>query len=197
MCLQGNSSSRSGSAAQLSPGCFSPFSQNSNPSNTQNAGSISVSDYQSFSPGSVEVSSDTVDQINGNEHYDSIDGTGGIGTTKVDVNQALRKLEEQLSLNEDSFKEFESPSQVEGPNDPDLLKYEGQIHNQNVFVDFNGPESIVGDQCYSGHAGVPGDTFHLVFLSCWFFYLFLFFCCIGFVENAFVSLIGYFVVLVF
>lgn len=155
--LQGNSSS--GSASQFSPGSFSSLSQSPSPSNAQNAGSISVSDYQSLnSPGSIEVSSDTVIETNGREHYDSIDGTGGIGTAKVDVNQALRKLEEQLSLNENSFKEFESPSQVEDRDDPDILQYEKQLYNQNLFGDFNGAENIVHDQCYRGHAGVPGNA---------------------------------------
>ncbi|PON54974.1 Serine/threonine protein kinase [Trema orientale] len=156
---EGNSSSGSGSAAQFSPGSISSFSQSPSPSNNQNAGSISVSDYQSLtSPGSIEVSSDTVIKINGREHYNSVDGRGGIGTTKVDVNQALRKLEEQLSLNEDSFKELESPNLVEDRTDPDSLEFKMQMFNQNDFLDFSGPENFVRDQCYPGHARIPGDS---------------------------------------
>ncbi|XP_030496224.2 calmodulin-binding transcription activator 4 isoform X2 [Cannabis sativa] len=164
---EGNSSSRSGSgsgsgsgsATQLSPESFLSFSQSPSPSNTQNAGSLFVSDYQSYSPGSIEVTSDSVIQSNGNGHYDSIDGTGGIlSTTQGDVNQALRKLEVQLSLNEDSVKDFESPSKLEDPNDPDLLEYENQMYNPNTFLDFNEPGNLAVDQCYSGFDGVPGDS---------------------------------------
>lgn len=156
---EGISSSGSG-GAQLSSGSFSSFSQSPSPSSTpQNAGSLSVSDYQSLtSPGSVEVSSDPVFQINGKDHNGSVAGTGELGgSTELEVSHALRKLEEQLSLNDDSFKKLSPPcNQVEEPNDLDLLEYKQVMLNQDQFAHFRGTENVVRDQCYSGHVGSQG-----------------------------------------
>lgn len=179
--MQGISSSGSG-GAQLSSGSFSSFSQSPSPSSTpQNAGSLSVSDYQSLtSPGSIEVSSDPVFQINGKDHNGSVAGTGELGgSTELEVSHALRKLEEQLSLNDDSFKELSPPcNQVEEPNDLDLLEYKQVMLNQDQFAHFRGTENAVRDQCYSGHVGLQGNTNHSMLLRFRWSCLFSFFWCI-------------------
>lgn len=164
--MQGNSSS--GSGAQLSPASFSSVGQSPSPSNPQNAGSLSISDYQNLtSPGSIEVSSDPLIQINGKDHNGNIDGTRELGSSaEHGVSQALRKLEEQLSLNDDTFKECGPPcSQVEDPNLSDLLDYKQVMLNQDQFVDFRGTEDSLRDQCYFGHAGMQGNTNHTILLK--------------------------------
>ncbi|XP_058192814.1 calmodulin-binding transcription activator 4-like [Rhododendron vialii] len=72
--------------------------------------------YQS--PGAVEVSSDAVVQNNGMDHLDRIAGTPEISSSsELEVGQALRRLEEQLSLNDDGFEEIKN----ENSNDLDLM----------------------------------------------------------------------------
>ncbi|KAB2599111.1 calmodulin-binding transcription activator 4-like [Pyrus ussuriensis x Pyrus communis] len=129
-------------------------------SNTTRPGSISiVSDlhepYQNLSsPGSLEVSSDIVIKENGRENPENLYGTGELDSlTKLDVNQALRQLEEQLSLDEDSFKGFVD----DNPNALDILDY-GDIANQDQFNAFNGPEYVVHDQFYNEPAQMQGNA---------------------------------------
>lgn len=77
---------------------------------------------------------------------------------ELEVNQALRRLEEQLSLNDDSFKEF-GPicSQDEDSNNVDLLEYERKISNEEQFSEFDCSEQNVWNQCYSGSYGAKGN----------------------------------------
>lgn len=148
--LQGRPSP--GSASILSPGSSSSFSQSPSPSTTQNLGSMSISDfcepYHNLTiPTPVEASSDRVDR------------PGDLGSSaELEVSQALQRLEEQLSLNEDNFKDF-GPicSQGEDPNDADLLNYERNTSNGEHFVEFNGSEQNLWNQCSSGYHGIKGN----------------------------------------
>ncbi|RXH71603.1 hypothetical protein DVH24_025104 [Malus domestica] len=128
-------------------------------SNSTPPGSISiVSDLREpnqnlSSPGSLEVSSDIVNK-NGRGNPENLYGTGELDSlTKFDVNQALRQLEEQLSLNEDSFKGFMDDS----PNASDILDYT-DITNKDQFAAFNEPGYVVHDQFYSEPARMQGNA---------------------------------------
>ncbi|KAK6930798.1 IPT domain, partial [Dillenia turbinata] len=94
---------------QLSPGstATSPTSIT-----VQNPGSVStVGDLyescQKFSPGSIEVSSEMVNS-NGGVQYSNMTYGAGIqnSASERDVSKVLRRLEEQLSLDDDNIKEF-------------------------------------------------------------------------------------------
>ncbi|KAL5552631.1 hypothetical protein UlMin_040032 [Ulmus minor] len=170
----------SGTATQLSPASFSSFSQSPNYSNTQNAGSISISDmyepYQNLT--SPEVNSDTAIKTNGRDHYNRVEETGELGSPTIrrtlkrleeqlslnedsikDFDPTLKRLEEQLSLNKDSIKDFDPPSSlVEDLDDPNLFDYKREISNPNHLADFHGPEYTLHDQYYSGHALIQGDN---------------------------------------
>ncbi|KAM2656404.1 hypothetical protein EV1_011912 [Malus domestica] len=137
----------------------SSFSHSPSP-NTTHPGSISIfSDlrepYQNLSsPGSLEVSSDIVIKKNGRENPENLYGTGELDSlTKLDVNQALRQLEEQLSLDEDSFKGFVD----DNPNALDVLDY-SDIANQDQFPAFNGPKYVEHDRFYNEPARMQGNA---------------------------------------
>ncbi|KAM2888128.1 hypothetical protein FF1_011902 [Malus domestica] len=137
----------------------SSFSHSPSP-NTTHPGSISIfSDlrepYQNLSsPGSLEVSSDIVIKKNGRENPENLYGTGELDSlTKLDVNQALRQLEEQLSLDEDSFKGFVD----DNPNALDILDY-SDIANQDQFPAFNGPKYVEHDRFYNEPARMQGNA---------------------------------------
>lgn len=109
--------------------------------------------YQNLS--SPEVSSDLVIQKNGSENVEKLYSTGeSDSSTKVVVSEALRRLEEQLSLNEDSFKEFVD----DDPNGSDIQEYPSDSSNQEQFTAFHGREPIVHDQFYSGYAQMQGNA---------------------------------------
>lgn len=162
--------SSSGSVVLLSPGSSSTFSQSPS-SYTKNPGSNSIiSDFfdpyqSSSSPGSVEVSSDMAVKNNGMDHLDTVDRRGQKdGSTELEVTHALRRLEEQLSLNEDSIKEIPFYSQDENSNDSDILQYQRESAKQDQCVALpHGPEHI--DQRYRGHVGMQDDLNNLGFLS--------------------------------
>ncbi|GMY26560.1 calmodulin-binding transcription activator 4 isoform X1 [Fagus crenata] len=162
--------SSSGSVVLLSPGSSSTFSQSPS-SYTKNPGSNSIiSDFfdpyqSSSSPGSVEVSSDMAVKNNGMDQLDGVDRRGQKdGSTELEVTHALRRLEEQLSLNEDSIKEIPFYSQDENSNDSDILQYQRESAKQDQCVALpHGPEHI--DQRYRGHVGMQDDLNNLGFLS--------------------------------
>ncbi|GAV89566.1 IQ domain-containing protein/TIG domain-containing protein/CG-1 domain-containing protein/Ank_2 domain-containing protein [Cephalotus follicularis] len=118
----------SASIAQLSPGS-STFSPSQRSNSNHNPGSAPVfSDfcdpYQNLS--SPEVSSDLVLENNCiNRRVDCTSSTG------VDVSEALRRLEEQLSLNDDSVKEIDEHLNV---SDYELLEFEGGIFEQDPYA---------------------------------------------------------------
>lgn len=118
--MQGKLSS--GSTAEFSPGTSSTFSQSQSPSvyTAQNPVSC-LSDVQSYqshsSPGSIEVSSDVtmekgIDRLNGSN------ATGNsIMLPEFEVSQALRRLEVQLSLDDDSLKDYAPVSDQDANED--------------------------------------------------------------------------------
>lgn len=163
------------SAAQLSPGSFLSFTQSPCSSTTPNQGSTSIGDLyepcQSLtSPGSIEVSSDVLMKTNGGDYFQGGERTGNLGSsTELNVSQALRRLEEQLSLNDDSLKEFDpSSSQDEDPVKSEL-EYDGEIPNQEQYANFHGPGHIIQDRYYSGHTGMQGNPDCLCFMFLIFF----------------------------
>lgn len=141
--LQGTSNS--GPATQLSPVSSSMFSQSRNSYTAQNPGTTSIfgdscEPTQNFSsPGSLEVTSDIYITDNGMDHLDK---------------KALRQLEEQLSLNEDSFKEI-SPFCSE----------------REISAAFSGPDDH--EQPYDGYNGIKGnlDKLTLLRVNTFLFYL--------------------------
>ncbi|KAK9934348.1 hypothetical protein M0R45_021495 [Rubus argutus] len=141
-----------------SPVSSSSFSQSQISNTTQHQGSVSMiselyEPYQNLS--SPEVSSDLVIQKNESENVEKLYSTGeSDSSTKVDVSEALRRLEEQLSLNEDSFKEFVD----DDPNGSDILEYPSDSSNQEQFTSFHGREPIVHDQFYNGYAQMQGNA---------------------------------------
>ncbi|KAJ7945568.1 Calmodulin-binding transcription activator 4 [Quillaja saponaria] len=133
----------SGPIAQLSPGPSSTFTQSPGSYNTKNPGSTSMfsnlqEPYQNFSsPGSVEVTSDILIKSNGMDQ--------------------LRKLEEQLSLNEDNFKEIAHfCNELESLHDSNLLQNGTLISKPDNCAASLGPDDQ--NQCYGGYSGVQGDS---------------------------------------
>lgn len=134
----------SGSNSENSPGPSSTFSQS--PSTytrqTQNPGSASLIDFHEpyqnqCSPGSIEVSSDAA-MGKGVDFFNGSDGTGSLRMSSGDeVSQALRRLELQLSLDDDSLKEYAPVDDQDG--------------NVDEYV-------VLDDQCFSGYAGVSSNA---------------------------------------
>ncbi|GLU06224.1 hypothetical protein SLE2022_232720 [Rubroshorea leprosula] len=136
-----------------SPGLSSAVSPSSNSHTSQNPGSNSViSDIyepsQSLSsPGSVEVSSNIgiknkgVD--NAEKHTSSAD---------IEVGQALRRLEEQLSLTEDTVKDISLFSSKD--DDLEILEFGKEISKQEPL---HGQDYILQDQLYTGMGNYPNN----------------------------------------
>ncbi|XVF02782.1 hypothetical protein REPUB_Repub04eG0203800 [Reevesia pubescens] len=140
-----------------SPVSSSAFTPRLNSYTSQTPGSNSLASdvhepYQNFSsPGSVEVSSEIViknDGIDNTVEYTS--------TADLHVSQALKRLEEQLSLDEDSFKEMSSFSSLDEDTDySEFLEYGGAISKQDPQADLlYKPDDIVQDHLYSRPARV-------------------------------------------
>ncbi|KAK7247010.1 hypothetical protein RIF29_41886 [Crotalaria pallida] len=136
--------SSSGPGAQVSPVSSSAFSPSPSSYSTQNPGSTSIhgdsyEPNQSFSsPSSVEVTSDIYIGNNGMGQLDGTDAESG-ASTELDVTQALRRLEEQLSLNEDNIKEIPFYSEHETALDPYPQQNQGDICKQELYYDgYNG-----------------------------------------------------------
>ncbi|XP_057949607.1 calmodulin-binding transcription activator 4 isoform X2 [Malania oleifera] len=140
---------------QLSPGSSSTFSRSPDSCVARNPGSISVvtelygSNQNLSSPGSVEVSSEIFIKDNGLDHMDKINGTGEFNSSsELEVSQALRRLEEQLSLNDESWEEI-GPfcSQNGNSNDYGVLAYEREVAKHDDHL--QGREEH--GQLYGGH----------------------------------------------
>lgn len=139
----------SGFVPQLSPGSSSTLieSSSSYTNTNNNTRSFSVASevcglYQNqSSPGSIEVSSEVV--INGIDHSSS---------PELEVSQALRRLEEQLSLNDDSINEMGLfPVQDEKSDDFGVLEYERQMNKQEeCAASLHGLEYISCDSAFAG-----------------------------------------------
>lgn len=160
-----------GAVAPSSPGSSSPFSQSPSSYTTQNPGSNSIiSDFfepyqSSSSPASVEVSSEMAIQNNGMDNLDRMGRTGQRDSSaEIEVTQALRRLEEQLSLNEERFEQISQfCSQDQNSNDSNILEYERENSKQDQYAALlHGSENI--DQCYRGHAIVQDNSNNLELL---------------------------------
>ncbi|XP_052203968.1 calmodulin-binding transcription activator 4 [Diospyros lotus] len=97
----------SGSISQSSPGSSSTFSQSPTSHTTQHPGSTAIINkvYEPYqSPESVEVSSDDIINSKGNGYLDRIEGMAKFSDLPdPEVSQALQRLKEQLSLDDDSL----------------------------------------------------------------------------------------------
>ncbi|XP_027919739.1 calmodulin-binding transcription activator 4 isoform X2 [Vigna unguiculata] len=157
----------SGAGAQLSPSSSSAFSQSPSPYSNQNPGSTSilVDSYepnQSFSsPGTTEVTSDIFILNNKMDHMDGTDAESGT-SSELEVTQALRRLEVQLSLNEDSFEDI-APfcNKHEIAHDSNPLDNQRVISNKEQSAAFSGPDDqgLFYDE-YNGRQGDGGECYH-------------------------------------
>ncbi|KAL8150104.1 hypothetical protein V2J09_019912 [Rumex salicifolius] len=102
----------SGSISEFTPGSSYSFSQSPNNLGIQYQGTTSLSDlhlsHQSLSsPVSIEVCSGIVSESQGIGHLNTLDGGGDVSTSpEIGVGHALRRLEEQLSLDDNKFKQY-------------------------------------------------------------------------------------------
>ncbi|GLT73799.1 hypothetical protein SLA2020_456330 [Shorea laevis] len=136
-----------------SPGLSSAVSASSNSHTSQNPGSNSViSDIYEpsqglSSPESVEVSSNIGIKNKGvdntEEHTSSAD---------IEVGQALRRLEEQLSLTEDTIKDISPFSSKD--DDLEILEFGKEISKQEPL---HGQDYILQDQLYTGMGNYPNN----------------------------------------
>lgn len=146
----------------MSPGSSSAFGQSPSSYSPQNPGSTSIIDdsyepSQSFSsPGSAEVTSDIFIVDNGVGHLDGTDAESGT-STKLEITQALRRLEEQLSLNEDILEEI-TPfcNEHETAHDSNPQHHQGVICKQEKSAALSEPD----DQglFYDGYNGKQGNV---------------------------------------
>lgn len=149
MCsgLQGKHSP--GSFALLSPGSSSSYSQSPTSYISQNPGSNSkpsdFEPYKSLSSSGSEVSSEIAIKNNGVDDLERVGRTGQKENfDELQVTQALRRLEEQLSLDEESFQDISLfYNQCENPNDSDITEYEIENSRQDEHAALPyGPEYI-------------------------------------------------------
>ncbi|KAK1552677.1 hypothetical protein Q3G72_021557 [Acer saccharum] len=145
------------SSLAVSPEAGTSSTVGLSPNSTLNPGSTSVhSDFyepyqSSSSPGSVEVSSGIAIKDN------SVDIIGEFtGCDDVKTSQALRRLEEQLSLNDDFYQEIDSfPNQY--------FEYEGGISKQEQYEALSqSPEYTVQEQYNGGHPGFQDHSSNFV-----------------------------------
>lgn len=112
-----------------------------------------MSDYQSLtSPGSGEVSSDIVILTNGAaDHH-----RHGIGSSGSQVSHALKQLEEQLSLNDDTLQDF--GSHVEDLKaSSELMGYnKEEVFNRDQLADFRETQNVSQNDYYGGFLGLQG-----------------------------------------
>ncbi|XVE85354.1 hypothetical protein DITRI_Ditri17bG0084200 [Diplodiscus trichospermus] len=163
-----NEAKPSSSSIVQSPVSSSAFSPSPNSSSSQNPGSNSLASdvhepYQNLSsPGSVEVSSNVVIKNNGID--DTVEYTS---PADLQVSQALKRLEEQLSLNEDSFKEMSAFCNVDvDTNDSKFLEYGRAIAKQETQADLlYEPDDIFPDHLYSQLARVENRPNSFTLLS--------------------------------
>lgn len=147
----------SGPGTQLSPGS-SAYSPSPSSYSTQNPGSTSIvydayEPNQSFSsPGSAEVTS-----YNNGMSYS--EGAEAESETSADfkVTQALRRLEVQLSLNEDNIEEI-APfyNEHEVTRDSKTQNHQGMMCKQEESAALSGPDNQ--GLFYDGYNGRQGDS---------------------------------------
>lgn len=125
----------SGSKALFSPGSSAALSPSLSPSpySNQNQGSASLDSCQTHSsPSSAEVSSINAIINHGTDNLDGVEGAALYSSSDLDVSKALRRIEEQLSLNDDAIKEIVPVfDDDEYFNSVGLLDYEREISQQD------------------------------------------------------------------
>ncbi|KAG2706574.1 hypothetical protein I3760_05G109900 [Carya illinoinensis] len=138
-----------GSFALLSPGSSSSYSQSPTSYISQNPGSNSkpsdFEPYKSLSSSGSEVSSEIAIKNNGVDDLERVGRTGQKENfDELQVTQALQRLEEQLSLDEESFQDISLfYNQCENPNDSDIPEYEIENSRQDEHAALpHGPEYI-------------------------------------------------------
>ena len=124
----------------------SVYTQSPSPYSTQNPGSTSIlgdsyEPNQSFSsPGSTKVTSEIFVLNNKMGHMDWADTESGT-SSELEVTQALRRLEVQLSLNEDNFEDIVSfGSKHETVHDSNPKHDQRVISNQEQSAAFSRPD---------------------------------------------------------
>ncbi|KAK2639234.1 hypothetical protein Ddye_027029 [Dipteronia dyeriana] len=147
------------SSVAVSPeaGASSTVSLSPNSYTTQNPGSTSVhNDFyepcqSSSSSGSVEVSSEIAIKDNGVDIIGEFTGCDYVKTSR-----ALRRLQEQLSLNGDIYQEINSlPNQY--------FEYKGGISKQEQYQSLlQSPEYTVQEQYNGGHPGFQDHSSNFV-----------------------------------
>ncbi|XP_043707251.1 calmodulin-binding transcription activator 4-like [Telopea speciosissima] len=162
-----------GSGSYLSPGLPSTPSQSTSPYSAQNPGSFSGTSelYEpsrsSISRGSVEVSSESVIRSTELDPLDIMERSGEFSSSsEPEVNHALRRLQEQLSLGDDDFAEELSSycTQKEKSKDSGFLDSEVKGSKQDEFeVLLHGSEYKKHNLNYSGNAaGLENSNNHLL-----------------------------------
>lgn len=144
-----------------SPVASSAFSPCPNSYTSQNPGSNSLATdvheiYQnSSSPGSVEVSSNIVIKNNGIDN--TVEDTS---PADLQVSQALKRLEEQLSLNEDSVEEISGLGSLDGnTNDSNFLERGWEFAKLELQADLlYEPDNIFQDHLYSQPARMENSS---------------------------------------
>ncbi|XP_057420415.1 calmodulin-binding transcription activator 4 isoform X2 [Lotus japonicus] len=148
---EGSPSSTPGT--QLSPGSSSALSQSPSSYSSQNPVSTSILDdsyepnQSSFSPGSAEVTSDIFVVNNEVGHLDGTDTESG---TSTDLQITLRRLEQQLSLNDDKFEEISSFG-----NQHETADDSSPQHHQEKSANLSGPDGQ--GLFYNGYNGRQGN----------------------------------------
>ncbi|XP_021997158.1 calmodulin-binding transcription activator 4 isoform X2 [Helianthus annuus] len=139
-----------------SPGAISTFStrsstliQGSSSYGSQLTQSAAYSQFRepydnTSSPSSIEVSSDAVTKSNGTGSLSYTQGIEEIGgSPNSEIDQALRRIEEQLSLDEDNLKDISAfyNANIEISNDSaNERTYAGMQHGSNNFASEQYPE---------------------------------------------------------
>lgn len=118
--------------------------------------------YQQYpnesSPGSGEVCSDAGINGKGMNISDITGRTEGVSSSpRVEISQALRKLEEQLSLNDDSLEQID-PLYSEIENSDDVENF---VHDNNSLVQIQHKSNNLLLQPHSGffHFFLPQDYY--------------------------------------
>lgn len=120
---------------------------------SQNRVSTSILDdsyepnQSSFSPGSAEVTSDIFVVNNEVGHLDGTDAESG---TSTDLQITLRRLEQQLSLNDDKFEEISSFG-----NQHETADDSSPQHHQEKSANLSGPDGQ--GLFYNGYNGRQGN----------------------------------------
>lgn len=110
------------------------------PRSTRHPGSASIvsevnESYQSLpSPSSAEVSSSKVSNNHMMDHFDNAYGEEFSKSGDIEVRKALKRLEEQLSLNDDTIEELEPfVLEDEQSNSTGFLDYESEISTKYQY----------------------------------------------------------------